>query len=494
MLFDNRGAPPSVRLLALAGVVALAGCGLGGDSLTESESGSVGRVVVRVKWPEAPSSTRVIPDAARSISLYIIYADATRTAGNIDYPETEKVFDPVRAGAATLQATAYASAAHRDPWLARGEANVSIKPNIDGITYASVILSEPETDRRAYDVADVRWGYYGTGAGEFQAPCKLAADGDLTVYVLDTQQSKIAQYDLSSGDPVLSREIGGGQGVSLGQLSYPYDIAVHPETHDIWVADTGNNRIQVFSRGGEYQAGCPSSPWDPMVFISPRSIDIDPFGTVFVLDGPAVDSSTGLAAYRIVQVNAKFRDISRQLIPVGSGEGQLKDPQGMAVDRYGNCFVADTGNKRIVKFGRAGSLRTQWTYTFACGSVVDEMLANDVDVDDAGNVCVIGSTRDRSLFKFDNSGNLVSYHDVSMKQMEALFGHMSNVKLATGIAVTPLGRVYVFDGYPVDLSNPTSGLFGNGAVMRLDPEASDFVTCLPASRACTIRVVPSGDE
>lgn len=494
MPFDNRGAALSVRSLALMGLLALAGCGLGGGSPTEPASGSAGRFVVRVQWPEASSSARVIPDAARSISLYIIFADATRTAGNIDYPATEKVFDPVRAGAATLQATAYTSAAHRDPWLARGEADVSIKPKIDGITYASVILSEPDADRRAYDVGDVRWGYYGTGEGEFQAPCKLAADGDLTVYVLDTEQSKIAQYDLSTGDPVLSREIGEGYGVSLGQLSYPYDIAVHPETHDVWVADTGNDRIQVFSKGGEYSTGCPSSPWDPMVFISPRSIDIDPFGTVFVLDGPAVDSTTGVAAYRIVQVNNKFRDISRQLIPEGSGEGQLKDPQGMAVDGYGNCFVADTGNKRIVKFGRAGSLRTQWTYTFTCGSVVDEMLANDVDVDDAGHVYVIGSTRDRTLFKFDNSGSLVSYHNVNMKQMESLFGHMSNVKLATGIAVTPLERVYAFDGYPVDLSNPASGLFGNGAVMRLDPEESDFVPCSPAGRSCMIRVVPSGDE
>jgi tripartite motif-containing protein 71 len=35
---------------------------------------------------------------------------------------------------------------------------------------------------------------------------------------------------------------------------------------------------------------------------------------------------------------------------LGSGDGQLNQPAGVAVDRLGNVYVADAGNNRIQKF------------------------------------------------------------------------------------------------------------------------------------------------
>ena len=37
----------------------------------------------------------------------------------------------------------------------------------------------------------------------------------------------------------------------------------------------------------------------------------------------------------------------------GSGDGQFKDPRGIAVDGSGNVYVADYSNNRIQKFAPA---------------------------------------------------------------------------------------------------------------------------------------------
>jgi flagellar hook assembly protein FlgD len=76
-----------------------------------------------------------------------------------------------------------------------------------------------------------------------------------------------------------------------GQFTSPQAVAAD-SSGSLYIADTGNNRIQKFSSGG--------------AFIS------------------------------------KF------------AEGRLNSPQGIAVDEYGNVWVADTGNHRIVEFNAVG--------------------------------------------------------------------------------------------------------------------------------------------
>lgn len=46
--------------------------------------------------------------------------------------------------------------------------------------------------------------------------------------------------------------------------------------------------------------------------------------------------------------------------PAGSGSGQFRNPEGIAVDRRGYVLVADTGNNRIQKFRRSGEFVMEW--------------------------------------------------------------------------------------------------------------------------------------
>ena len=44
----------------------------------------------------------------------------------------------------------------------------------------------------------------------------------------------------------------------------------------------------------------------------------------------------------------------------GTGDGQFKIPHSLAIDLFGNVYVADTGNNRVEKFSSNGTLLEKW--------------------------------------------------------------------------------------------------------------------------------------
>ena len=88
----------------------------------------------------------------------------------------------------------------------------------------------------------------------------------------------------------------------------------------------------------------------------------------------------------------------------GSGDGQLSDPRGIAVDAQGNLYVADTGNQRIEVFDAQGVPK------FAVGSLGSGVgqfneprcLAGDAQ----GNIYVADTWNSR-VFKLDSTGKFL---------------------------------------------------------------------------------------
>jgi DNA-binding beta-propeller fold protein YncE len=86
------------------------------------------------------------------------------------------------------------------------------------------------------------WGSEGTGPGEFRSPSGVALDKDGNVFVADTGNNRIQKF---TKDGKYITQIGNGVGSADGQLNAPQGVAVDKDGY-VYVVDTGNNRIQRF--------------------------------------------------------------------------------------------------------------------------------------------------------------------------------------------------------------------------------------------------------
>jgi len=86
------------------------------------------------------------------------------------------------------------------------------------------------------------WGRSGEGPGEFKSPSGLAIDSQGKVYVAEIGNDRIQAFD-KEGRFLAAF---GNRGAGSGQFNNLHGLLIDRETDLIYVADTGNHRIQVF--------------------------------------------------------------------------------------------------------------------------------------------------------------------------------------------------------------------------------------------------------
>ena len=86
------------------------------------------------------------------------------------------------------------------------------------------------------------WGQTGTGPGEFKTPSGLAIDQHDNIYVCEIGNNRVQVFDKDGKYLTMWGTKGSGNG-EFGNL---HGIIVDKKTGWVYVADTANNRIQVF--------------------------------------------------------------------------------------------------------------------------------------------------------------------------------------------------------------------------------------------------------
>jgi len=177
---------------------------------------------------------------------------------------------------------------------------------------------------------------------------------------------------------------------------------------NVFVADQLNHRIQKFHMSNPCPAGttqvvagvCFVTKWGtqgsgPGQFNQPRGISLDPSGNVFVADtgNHRIQKFTNTGAF------------IREWGQLGGQNGQLRFPNDVAVDRSGNVFVADTGNNRTQKFTNTGAFIRTWGTTGTGDGQFQ--VPNRLDVDNTGNVFVSDGKNHR-IQKFTNTGSFLT--------------------------------------------------------------------------------------
>jgi tripartite motif-containing protein 71 len=131
----------------------------------------------------------------------------------------------------------------------------------------------------------------------------------------------------------------GSYGSGLGQFDHPGGVAV---AHGrVYVADTGNSRIEKFTSGGEFRRAWGSHG-------SRHGQSAHP-GGIAVAHGRVYVANTDIDRIAKFTSQGKFL---RSWGSKGLGRGQLGFPHGVAVDARGHVYVADSGNDRIEKFSQ----------------------------------------------------------------------------------------------------------------------------------------------
>ena len=92
----------------------------------------------------------------------------------------------------------------------------------------------------------------------------------------------------------------------------------------------------------------------PEMFLQTRSIDADSKGRILVYDRRTQD-------IRMFAPDGKFiRTIGR----LGSGPGEMRNAEGMVIDRAGKIWVRDAANARFTIFNSEGEFEKNWTMKF----------------------------------------------------------------------------------------------------------------------------------
>jgi DNA-binding beta-propeller fold protein YncE len=196
-------------------------------------------------------------------------------------------------------------------------------------------------------------GQPGNGPGQFNYPRGVAVDADGNIYVADSRNHRVQKINGKTGK--FMKAFGGFASVvgdpkkiiseSTGKMNEPNGITVGQDNL-VYVMDTWNQRIQVFTTDGKFKRAVTSDDG----FYGPREILVDASGSMYVAD-------TG--KHRIVKFNAKGQRVGIWG-KKGDKDGEFNEPIGLALDQAGNVYVADRLNFRIQVFDPNGNPIKHW--------------------------------------------------------------------------------------------------------------------------------------
>ncbi|XP_078656564.1 tripartite motif-containing protein 3-like isoform X1 [Branchiostoma floridae x Branchiostoma belcheri] len=265
--------------------------------------------------------------------------------------------------------------------------------------------------------------------------------------------------DVGSDNPVLRL---GQKGSQQGQFDTPIDVAVRGDR--LYVADTWNQRVQVFDLSGKFCHSFSTSG-------NAASVAVQTDGTIVVNSvkemkkfspsgkllhkfplGEYCTRPCGLAVQRDGRVVVADRDkhsiflfeadgtLVKQVGGQGKGEGQFDQPYFACVDKEDNIIVADKGNHHVQVFDR----NLNYKHKFGqYGRQPQDMWApHGVSADSRGNIVLanVGCTVDgvkhgKKLQVFRPDGTWVS----------TISSDGDKLNLPHGVAVTEDGHVFVAD-------------------------------------------------
>jgi subtilisin family serine protease len=236
-------------------------------------------------------------------------------------------------------------------WLVTNALRWTRDSNRDSVPDGWIIGNMADRDPRdaisALTPSGVFAGKLAVPDGRVQAEPRRVAVTDALIFVLDTVNNRVLTFDRASGALLRTTGRAGGEaGTAAGQFSQPYGMTLDPRpgVSRLIVADTFNDRLQIF--GFDPLTGAVTNTailgqrgTTDGRFEKPRGVGVMPgSGDIFVAD-------TGNNRVQVFRDNGTFRWAF-----TGGALYVMNAPAGIAVDLDAGVIVADTGNNRLLRF------------------------------------------------------------------------------------------------------------------------------------------------
>jgi sugar lactone lactonase YvrE len=208
-------------------------------------------------------------------------------------------------------------------------------------------------------------------SAQISAPSGVAADRAGNVYVVDTSNYVVRKIDTDgvihtfAGNTTGDNKCSGGVPTSVG-LDTPQGVAVD-SSGNVYIADPACGMVFKVDAAGKALttiAGGPDAtlmgdggPATSTVLGYPVAVAVDTAGTIYIAD-------SGSNTIRTVDRGGIIHTLAGNGAADYTGDGgpakaaALSSPEGVAVDRAGNVYIADFGNNVVRRVDKSATIRT----------------------------------------------------------------------------------------------------------------------------------------
>jgi DNA-binding beta-propeller fold protein YncE len=316
-------------------------------------------------------------------------------------------------------------------------------------------------------------GFSGDGgsatSAAFDQPRAAAVGPDGSVYIADTFNHRIRRVDpggavttlVGTGQAAYS---GDGGPASAATLHWPHGVAVDPGGSGLFIADSANHRIRrmdlasgvitTVAGSGTAGWGGDGGPAVAALLEDPKAVWVASSGDFYIAD-------SGNERIRRVDRSGTISTIAGSGVQGFAGDGgpalaaQFDGPRGLAGDNAGNLYVADDNNHRVRRIDPSGVVTTvagTGTVAFAGdgGPARSAQLNHPrgVAVDGRGNVFIADSMNHR-IRMIDLGGVITTVAGCGRQGFGGDGGPATVARLfePRGVAVSTAGHLFVADTY-----------------------------------------------
>lgn len=290
------------------------------------------------------------------------------------------------------------------------------------------------------------WGERGNDSGQFNDPTGIAVASDKDggeVFIADSRNNRIQVFDQDGG----FRRQFGKPGEGLGQLGRPMNLRI--ANGELYVAEYWNDRIQVFGLDGTPRRIIGSSGGDPGQFEAPGGVAVASNGDLFVAD---------FYNQRVQHLRPDGSFVAQwgTTGEIGIRAGTFNYPTDVAMGPDGRVFVGDGYNDRVQVFAPDGDFQRKWGGPFGMNifGPFNGWFATVTSLTiDANGAVFVADFYNHRIQKFDAEGGFLT----AFGERGSGPGQFTYV---TAIAVAEDGAIFAAD-------------FGNNRILKWRPPTMD---------------------